>query len=136
MTDIVSSETKAQIEGARMRSAVSEFLIQRIGGSLNWLIDNMLSVLAKSFLQAGTVAQVATTSTFTYTVPAGGLFVGFVLQNANFGITILGGVNMLICPTTAGNQASYVIVGGGGAVITISNTGGTLTYFTMNSVAV
>ena len=46
MSDIPSSITKVQIEATRFRSAVSEFLLQQMGATINGLIDDVAALNA------------------------------------------------------------------------------------------
>ncbi len=64
MSNIPSVSQKVQIEATQTRQAVSEALMQTMGGSINWLIDQ-----AALFAGNNLKKQVFTSST-TWTVPA------------------------------------------------------------------
>lgn len=62
MSDITSTKAKISVESTRVLSAMSEFLWQRLGGSINYLIDR------DDQTRTGTIQSF--TSNGNYTVPA------------------------------------------------------------------
>lgn len=136
MSDIPSAANKIQIESTQQRAAVSEFTMQTIGGSVNYSLDQIAAILTKSFLQVGTVAQLnlSGSTPFTYTVPTGGLFVAIVLINTNFSHSFGAGLQ-----TETGVDSTntyFLYIAGGGSAVSVTNNGGQVTYFTLNSTAV
>lgn len=67
MTDIPSNEQYIQLEGAQFRSPTGENLFQTIGGSVNWLLDQVISLNSSITSVAHMVAQFNTTNDFTLT---------------------------------------------------------------------
>lgn len=61
MSDIPSSITKVQIEATRFRSAVSEFLLQQMGATINGLIDEVEPTLKTEIFTAGGTFNVPST---------------------------------------------------------------------------
>lgn len=56
-TEITPNPNKIYVEGSQFRNAVSEELIQRMGGSVNWLIDNLDSNIVTSPSFTGNVTN-------------------------------------------------------------------------------
>ncbi len=69
MSDIPSVNTKIQIEATQSREAVSESLLQTIGASVNYCLDNILALYAKN------LKTLSFTSSTTWTVPSDVSFV-------------------------------------------------------------
>lgn len=61
MTDIVSLRRQIQVEGARFRSAVSEALVQELGGSINFINSKQHS--EKQFFANGSYNNIAAPQT-------------------------------------------------------------------------
>jgi len=70
MTNIVSSRSKIQSESAQYRSAVSESLLQTIGASINYLIDERDTL--RTDTDANTAGVAAVFSTSSVSVSTGG----------------------------------------------------------------
>jgi len=78
MSDLPSVEAKIQVEATRFRSAVSEFLAQGIGSSINFLIDENTAQAARLTALEGVLPNVvfgagsgAGASSFTATITPG-----------------------------------------------------------------
>lgn len=76
MSDLPSVKQKVQTESTRYRSAVSEFLVQTIGKSVNWLIDRVDALDAGLAGQnvsyvVGVFQQDTVGGTLSYTCPVG-----------------------------------------------------------------
>lgn len=84
MSDLPSVKKKIQVESTRFRSAVSEFLIQTIGKSINFLIDKYDSIFLSNNVRSIDIVNVSVTSTYiSYTVPDGKIFVGVAYTDNN-----------------------------------------------------
>lgn len=59
-TKIPSARKDIYIEGAQFRSAVSEELIQRVGGSINWLNENLKPLNYAYSLSSGNYSSTST----------------------------------------------------------------------------
>lgn len=76
MSDLPSVKQKVQTESTRYLSSVSEFLVQTIGKSVNWLIDHVDTLetdvsglfLGLAFNDHGAIS--AASPTWSYTAPA------------------------------------------------------------------
>lgn len=112
MALLPSIKTKISVEATQYRASVSEFLIQTIGRSLNYLIDRMDTIAGQ---QASHVIPAFLTANQSYAVPAGYLFTGFQNLLVNLGNDPDGN------PRTD-NQWRQVTVSGPGTVVADGNT--------------
>lgn len=139
MALLPSVSTKITVELTRYRSAVSEFLAQTLGKSINYLIDKTDSI--ESVLDGATVSEVNSVSVnsvgnnISYTVTTGYTFVGTLFARAGsgtsaFDITItqgqLTGTFGAAASTTAGFASVCVpqVVSSGGTIAATNNFGG------------
>jgi len=86
MALLPSVSTYVSVELTRYRSAVSEFLAQTLGKSINYLLDKTASIETAveganiSFVQS---VSVSGATTATYAVPAGNVFIGTISGTRN-----------------------------------------------------
>lgn len=90
MSDLPSVKQKVQTESTRYRSAVSEFLVQTIGKSVNWLIDKADSLdadISGLFLgqAVSSAGNVVAGGPFVLTCPAGQYFSGTLVMVETIG---------------------------------------------------
>lgn len=82
MSLLPSVKTYITVEGTRFRSAVSEFLIQTMGKTINYLIDKTDSI--ESVLEGSSFSFVQSVNAGgSYTVPADSTFVGIAWGRGN-----------------------------------------------------
>lgn len=139
MSDITGAERKIQIEGTRFGSAVSESLIQTLGGSINWLIDqvdpgladlnaHITTIAGNHFLIVHTYGSTSTNGQ-TYTLGSGDVL--FVIPNqtaVTAGFSLSGG-------TFDANGYAFAMSVGPGTV-TANLSGGSYGYLFLKSTAV
>lgn len=95
MALLPSVATYITVEASRYRSAVSEFLIQTIGKSINYLLDKVDAIESELEGQSFSLVEAQVVSRFAgnaadidYTVPAGKDFIGYLTATRD--ITISG----------------------------------------------
>lgn len=116
MSDLPSVKQKVQTESTRYRSAVSEFLVQTLGKSVNWLIDRVdaldAGLAGQNVSYVAAIAQYNSAGgTLTYTCPSGKS--AFVTLNCYLGGN--GGFTVVIATPQIGSStfASAAVPSGG-----------------------
>jgi len=126
MALLSSVKQKITVESTRYRSAVSEFIMQTMGKSVNWLIDRVDTLEAA--IEAQPISDVSSvsvtlTSPSTYTVPTGKtLYAVAFVTVANTSIL----VNAAPFAGPFPVNTAYPLVLGAGSTVEINITGGAI----------
>lgn len=128
MALLSSVKTKITVEASRFRSAVSEFIVQTMGKSINYLIDKTDAIETQiegaSFASASVVAfsrPGGDASAINYTVPAGTSFVGHVTAT-NRSVTLSGGqvFNGTMSPGGSAQETTGIYLAAGESITVTS----------------
>lgn len=121
MANITSAKKYIQNEGARFRSAVSEGLIQALGGSINYLIDTTDGLQSK-IQTVSTSGSIGAGDRVAYTVPADKVAILRIAASATFGGSSNSPAVFSITGTGAGTVDIGSIVGSGGVTQKFTST--------------
>lgn len=117
-TQIPSVRNYIYVEGSQFRSAVSEELIQRIGGSINWVLDNYSTLKTAVFTTNGTwVAPTGVTRVLAFGCGGGGGGAGAIGATASTRVYRGGGgaFPQAVPVTVAGGTSYAITIGTGGS---------------------
>jgi hypothetical protein len=135
MSNITSAKNYIQLQSAQQRSAVSEFLMQTMGGSINWLFDAATAVQGQTCLQFGSIGTQSfgtSSSPFTHTCAAGEVFVA--IANNMFSISGSGSFAYQSTGVAGGGNIIIFCANGGSVNLATFSGTGTITYLILNSV--
>lgn len=143
MSDLSSVRAKISVESSRFRSAVSEFLVQRMGSSINALLDDSTGALtgATTIASSGSLHATTANNSLTrtiYTCPTGkkafvnlgvkhtgfwapggsaGLRLRYFLNGVGPNNGVIWDASLEFAPAGGGVSDGYILIVGTGAIL-------------------